>query len=129
MRICTKCNVEKSFGDFYSKGKGRRDSRCKDCQKDRPRGAVRDRMLKYKYGVTEDWYQEQLAAQGGLCASCGKPESAKSKTGETKLLAVDHDHETGVVRELLCQKCNTALGLLDDDEDVIEALLRYRRNH
>lgn len=129
MKTCTKCGIEQPETSFYKKGQGRRESRCKDCQKDRPRGAVRRRLLAYKYGVTEEWYQEMWALQGGACASCGQPETAKSKTGELKMLAVDHDHGTGESRALLCQKCNTALGLLNDDEDVIEALLRYRRRY
>ena len=126
MKTCTKCGIDKPETDFYKK-KDKREARCKECQKDRPKGAVRRRLLAYKYGVTEEWYQERWNLQGGVCASCGQPETSTSKTGEIKKLAVDHNHETGENRELLCQKCNTALGLLNDDGDTIEALLQYRR--
>ena len=57
--------------------------------------------------------------QGGGCAICGRP----PKPG--KSLHVDHDHETGYVRGLLCFNCNAALGQLDDDLGRIERALTY----
>jgi len=125
MKTCSKCETEKPLEDFYrQKGAPQgRASRCKDCQRIRPRGNARRRTLAYKYGVTEEWFDSQNANQSGLCASCGQPEARK----DTKNLSVDHNHETGEVRELLCQKCNTALGLLGDDPERIRLLLEYRK--
>lgn len=124
MRICTKCDTEKPLEDFYRK-KGAlhgRDSRCKECQRlHKKKGRVRDRLLIYKYGITEEQFNVMNDEQQGLCKSCGQPETRKN----TKNLAVDHNHKTGEVRGLLCQRCNTALGLLDEDPKRIEALLGY----
>lgn len=61
-----------------------------------------------------------LAAQGGGCAICGK----QCPTG--RALAVDHDHDTGEIRGLLCYKHNTALGLLDSIE-LLTAAISYLR--
>ena len=78
--------------------------------------------LGYKYGITLDEYEEMLAGQNGVCASCGTPPSGRK-------LSVDHDHETGVIRGLLCQPCNTALGLLKESPDRIASLLAYAFSH
>ena len=75
--------------------------------------------LKRTFGMTQDGYEARLREQGGGCAVCGRP----PKPG--KSLHVDHDHETGRVRGLLCFKCNAALGQLDDDLERIEAALIY----
>ena len=86
----------------------------------------KQRWKKYsyeKYGITEDDYNQMLKEQNHGCASCGQ--SCPSK----KDLAIDHDHETGRVRGLLCMKCNTALGLLNDDPATIENLLRYANSN
>ena len=52
--------------------------------------------------VTDDEYEGMLAEQGGVCAICGNPPKVKR-------LHVDHDHATGVIRGLLCHRCNRAL--------------------
>jgi hypothetical protein len=61
-----------------------------------------------------------------VCAACGRPETALGVGGVVKALAVDHDHATGAVRALLCQGCNTGLGVLGDDPERILALHAYR---
>ena len=64
--------------------------------------------LAQRYGLTPEEYDDLLAAQDGGCAICGRtPEEAG------KNLSVDHDHETDVVRGLLCQPCNLALGQIE----------------
>ncbi len=75
--------------------------------------------LKRTFGITVDEYEARLREQGGGCAVCEQP----PKPG--KSLHVDHDHETGYVRGLLCFKCNAALGQLDDDIPRIERALTY----
>jgi hypothetical protein len=65
-----------------------------------------------RYGITPEDYDERLASQGGRCAICRTTEpSGKANS----YFHVDHDHETGVVRGLLCGRCNGALGLFGDD--------------
>jgi len=78
-----------------------------------------------KLGLGRGQYKVMLLAQSGLCAICGNPESAKRR----QLLAVDHDHATGLVRELLCANCNSALGMVNDSLDILESMKRYLMKH
>jgi hypothetical protein len=68
--------------------------------------------LRRQYGITLEEYEERVRAQEGRCAICGMPPIARGKTDS---LVVDHCHKNGNVRSLLCGKCNTAIGLFDDD--------------
>src|SRR5437879_6504440 len=77
-----------------------------------------------KYGLTPRDYDALSQAQGGVCASCGNGERSHFR-GETRKLAIDHCHQSGKVRGLLCGNCNRALGLLHEDPEKIKALLRY----
>ena len=77
-----------------------------------------------KYGITFDDYNKMFEEQNGCCASCGD-----HQTLFTKRLVVDHNHETGKVRALLCSNCNTALGLLKENEERILSLLKYNREY
>lgn len=63
-------------------------------------------------------------AQEGLCAICHQPETVKYGD-RVKDLAVDHDHETGEVRGLLCNNCNRALGMFGDSAERLLAAARY----
>jgi hypothetical protein len=62
-----------------------------------------------RYGITPEQYWALYEAQGGACYICQRA------TGKTKRLSVDHDHETGYVRGLLCGPCNKILGHFRDD--------------
>jgi len=84
--------------------------------------------MKKNYGMTVEEYHFLLDQQNGLCASCGKPERAKIR-GKLRPLAVDHNHEIGQVRGLLCSSCNSALGMLQDDPEQVRALLKYIEKH
>jgi hypothetical protein len=74
--------------------------------------------LKRNYGITYDDYVQMLKAQNGVCAICGKAE-------EKKRLAVDHCHNTGKIRGLLCGMCNTAIGKLNDDVQLLRKAIQY----
>jgi hypothetical protein len=68
-------------------------------------------MLLWRFDITLEEYQVLFEAQGGVCKICSNPETAKkNKSEEVRMLAVDHDHNTGKVRGLLCARCNTQLG-------------------
>jgi hypothetical protein len=91
--------------------------------KQSPEGRRRERTsyLKRKYGITPERYDELLAEQGGVCAICGREPRPDIS------LHVDHDHETGAIRGLLCFCCNNALGDFEDDYERLAAAVRYLR--
>ena len=74
-----------------------------------------DAIDKYRlrtYNLPAQTYVAMLAEQGGRCAICCQPETSAYK-GKVIALAVDHDHETGQVRGLLCARCNVLLGAIE----------------
>ena len=76
------------------------------------------------YDMPPDDYYSRLSAQDGKCAieSCGNYASERS-------LHVDHNHDTGSVRGLLCSKCNTALGLVNENTEILVGLIDYLNMH
>lgn len=74
-----------------------------------------------QYGITVEDYDRMLAAQGGGCAICGGTDPQRNR----KWFCVDHDHETGVVRGLLCMNCNDGLGRFADDPAQLRAAAAY----
>jgi Recombination endonuclease VII len=78
-----------------------------------------DRNLRKKYGITIEQYEQMLAEQGGVCFLCNKPPA------EGKKLHVDHCHDSGKVRGLLCSQCNWYLGKIDSDPSLMERLFCY----
>lgn len=79
-----------------------------------------------RYGITLKEYEQLNSNQGGKCAICRKAETSRNKRdGTVRELAVDHNHETGEVRGLLCRACNVSLGFLDEDPVIINRMLEY----
>lgn len=89
----------------------------------------REWMLWKKYKIRGKEFAEMLAAQGGVCAICGGVETHRYKSGKLKDMAVDHCHETGINRGILCQSCNTGVGLLQDDPALLRAAAAYLERH
>lgn len=126
MKVCSRCGEPRAVADF-PKDKRKRDglgSPCRTCRKDYvTNGSNRRSWLKKIYGITPEQHAAMVAAQGGRCAVCGHP-PARNKHG-THVLAIDHNHETGRVRGLLCHRCNAALGMMREDLDLITKLWQY----
>lgn len=76
----------------------------------------RNNNLKSSYGMTVEQYDRMYSMQDGRCVCCAV---------FCERLHVDHDHQTGKIRGLLCQPCNTALGLVQDDILVLRAMIEY----
>ena len=76
-------------------------------------------ILKHKYGLTLEEYQDLLKSQENKCAICKRE----------KLLCVDHNHETGNVRGLLCHLCNRAIGMLMENINILENAIKYIENN
>ena len=110
---------------------------CKPCAIERSMRWIRANperfffnQLKSKYGIEKEEYLGKLVKQGGRCKICLEVETDTDKrTGKVKSLAVDHNHETGQVRDLLCRRCNTALGLLKEDPKRIQNMINYLNEH
>lgn len=147
-KICSCCKVEKSAEDFSSNGRGRTRSDCKECQRNKKRNQYqanreryaeirrewkrshpgRDSMAsrKRRYGLEEQDFFSKLKQQENKCAICKK--EFVGITG-TQGPHVDHSHETGKVRGLLCGSCNRAVGLLHDDISKLKEAIRYLRRY
>jgi len=87
--------------------------------------AHHDIELKRNFGLSNNQYIDMLNSQGGKCAICDKPEIAKDRGGTLRRLAVDHCHDTGKVRGLLCTKCNMILGGVNDSPAILKEAIRY----
>ena len=123
VRTCCGCKKELPLSEFWA-----RQWRCKPCFNARrvkdPEGHRRrshKSVLKNRFGMTVEEYDAMVAAQGGACAICKQPETAAGKTR----LSVDHCHESGEVRGLLCSRCNNAIGLLMDNPEYCLAAASY----
>ena len=148
-KLCNSCGLVKGVSEYHMRGgkyPNTPKSRCKACisvydktqatpekleatkLRNRfyravdPEGtalAAREYNLNLKYGISLDTYDEMHNSQHGACAICCKPEI------ENKLLCVDHNHDTGEVRGLLCQRCNKGIGLLGDDPAIAMSAAKY----
>ena len=123
MQTCRKCGQSKELDQFqYRKDTKKHRSECKPCraarksewQKGTPEFS-RNRTLKYKYGITIEDYERMLVEQNHQCYICN---------AETKLV-VDHCHESGKVRGLLCHQCNIMLGMAKDNPAILRLAANY----
>lgn len=109
-----------------------RDERCERCISDivsrwsEHVSAPTSQATIRKYNMTVDQHAALFALQDGLCAICKDPERSR-KSGQGRGLVIDHDHETGQVRALLCSQCNAAIGLLAEDPAWLERAAGYAR--
>lgn len=121
---CGECGTKNAV--FYVDAKGQRKHPCRACTaarsrlyyhavKDDPtrKQAKRERALKRLYKLTLVERDEMVKQQGGACYICGIVPQATAR--RTKILNVDHDHKTGKVRALLCNRCNVAVGVIESD--------------
>lgn len=108
--------IEERRRDYYARNKTRIQA-YKKTRHQRVKQAVRVA----KYGLTIEQYEDMRLNQLYCCAICGENE-ANSRDG---VLAVDHDHETGKVRGLLCNHCNLGLGHLNDNPKRLRVAADY----
>lgn len=144
-RTCTQCHTLKASADYYDKR-----AECKDCLRRRARAryadpavaaqisqrnqvdapGVRERQRQRrlsKYGMTAPEYDALFDGQGGRCACCGRV-GRRAGIGEGtrySVLCVDHDHDTGAIRGLLCHTCNRGIGLFGDNIEMLEQAIAY----
>lgn len=122
-------NVDKQTPDGLSR-------RCIDCAKQRANSDYQKKYkenpdyfsnshLKSRFGITLSDYDNMSETQGGVCAICGNFEARPN----VSRLSVDHDHETGKIRGLLCDRCNRMLGCAKDDVQILEQAIEYLRRY
>lgn len=123
IKTCSKCKEpEKDFYPNVAHVDGLQ-SQCKDCCLDYKKTihdpvARRRYNLKYNFGITPEDYEDMLTDQNGGCAICGVASTRRR-------LDIDHDHETGKVRGLLCEKCNRGLGFFKDNIETLKKVIKY----
>jgi hypothetical protein len=146
IKTCKKCLKEKEASEFtkYASSSDGLNSQCKSCRnpwvksyRDKNRekitaqkeawnscrpGARKDYVLKKNYGISLEEFNQKWASQNQTCALC------KNSPRNTKDMHVDHDHTTGKVRGILCQKCNvTKVGsnTVESVQQILDYLLKY----
>ena len=136
MKTCKTCKVEKPYSEFNVR-KGNKDgyrTQCKGCSSaynkkryEDPAYVAQHRSnhLKRKYGISSSDYSLMFTQQGGCCAICKSETPKRSST----YFMVDHNHNTGAVRGLLCHPCNSAIGLLGDNISTLQAAINYLSTH
>ena len=125
LKTCNKCRVEREQTEFH-RDKRNSDGRkgiCKECVKQsdwyNPE-RLREKHLARKYGISEEVYQHMYDLQGGACKICDKKFSQ---------LFVDHCHDSGKVRGLLCHRCNILLGHSLDNISTLANAITYLNEH
>jgi hypothetical protein len=127
-RTCTTCGEFKPISDFQLEKDVRSfegitvRSKCRPCNEFRKYKA----FIKKVYGISYESYLEILERQGFGCAICQSKVANSTRTSNK--LFIDHDHETGKVRGLLCSRCNYALGQFDDRIDLLQNAILYLKS-
>jgi hypothetical protein len=132
LRKCRSCGLEAHTEEELSLfvfGKNNKHGRrlvCKACANKQWQAQpnYQDIILKARYGITTDDYNQMFIEQEGCCAICNIHQKDTKKR-----LYVDHCHDTGKVRQLLCQHCNTLLGFARDDTKVLSEAIKYINKH
>lgn len=128
---CSKCNQEKPLDAFYTdkRAKDGKTWKCKECDlacqrsryaSDPFREKNRRYKVKTKYGISLGDYDALLESQGGVCALCGT-----DTPGGRGRFNIDHDHQTGKIRGVLCSPCNLAIGLVKEDTLILYRMIDY----
>ncbi|MCS5736715.1 endonuclease VII domain-containing protein [Herbiconiux daphne] len=85
----------------------------------------KNQQLKTLYGITIDEYEEMSERQNHVCAICKCSETAITRWGTPRSLAVDHCHQSGKVRGLLCHNCNIVIGQSKDNIETLKNAITY----
>ncbi len=144
MKKCSCCKIVQSLTNFSKQKHSKSGIRsyCRTCAKQKYRayatksgrykGIIRPigkQFVCHKPKLTITAYNQMLENQGNVCEICGEKQRVRcSRTGQPLRLFIDHCHTTGKIRGLLCSQCNTALGMLDDDLDLLASATSYLIN-
>lgn len=145
-RVCTLCQTLQPFENFNKHSKGKLRTECKTCSKtknkkyysqnrDKIKKQVKEKSsfnkekiqnakLQNKFGITLKDKENLFEKQGRCCAICKTKENVVNRGWD-----VDHCHDTGKVRGILCSNCNRGLGLFGDDPSVVLNAFEYLKKH
>ena len=153
---CSFCKTEKNWHEFYNSQLKFKYPKCSVCAKNhnkimqskykykyyekkkiyisenREEARIRGRrcLLKVKYKIRLEQYDEMLKNQNYVCKICKNPESSIDKRhNKTRDLSIDHCHKSGKIRGLLCDKCNRGLGYFKDSIESLESAIRYLKSN
>lgn len=132
MKHCTKCGEQKPLSEFH-KNKKSKDGFTRYCGKcctnqskewyRKNPNVKRNANLIREYGITLEQFEAMKVAQHNKCGIC------KSDFKNSVDTCVDHDHTTKKVRELLCNHCNRAIGLLKESPEILKSALAYLKKY
>ncbi|MBT3735972.1 MAG: hypothetical protein HOG25_15090 [Gammaproteobacteria bacterium] len=132
-KFCNTCGVEKPLEAYYkaTRNKDGRMNICMPCDVERRRvhnsknpEKRKNAQLKWRYGIDNKDWARMFDEQGGHCAACGDHQSEIDA-----VFCVDHNHETGAVRSLLCNPCNSTIGYAKESSERLDACSDYLRKH
>ncbi len=143
MKLCNKCKLLKNHSDFYiRKASGKYLSHCKSCIKShyhkykdiikfknyyrKPGHNTNSRKynLKSNYNLSLEAYKTISILQNNKCAICLRDQSEFKKN-----FAVDHNHTTGEIRQLLCTRCNIGIGMFEENIYILSNAINYLNKH
>jgi len=125
-KIWRKLNPEKTKATQarrYIKYREELKRKSKEYAKNHPEGVINRRLL-YKFGITLEEYNKILQTQGNGCAICGK-----NAENDYQRLGVDHCHKTGKNRGILCSHCNSGIGYLQDNIEILKNSIKYLKKY
>ena len=129
MKKCPVCSIEKDEGQYW-----RGQYLCISCQKDKQKNAWQSRTpkkrleqhLKYKYGVSHSEFLQRWEQQKGCCAICEDVlPDLMAYENRRRGYAIDHNHETGKFRGILCLHCNSLLGMAKESMVILNKAAGY----
>lgn len=126
-KICSKCKQKKhNETEFYRRSKeagGQREACCKTCKKEIYKRDRKWGHKKERYSISKNQFEKLLAEQNNACAICRVPVKNLNR-----MICIDHCHTSGKLRGLLCHNCNSGIGLLKDNIQILEQAIQYLRS-
>lgn len=113
MKTCYKCKTKKPLNEFST------DNSRKDKKNPRCNGCLKAYRVNKAFGITTEEYDFYFQEANKMCFACGS----------TKNLVLDHNHDTGEIRGVLCNPCNRALGYAKDNINILLKLVEYLKEN